>query len=330
MRTSRCFGSCLALGLALTFAQPASAEDKPLGVRLVDQFNAMFGVQKGFRVNHAKGAVFEGIFVPSAGATELSAASFLKGGPTPLTIRFSNSGGFPDVSDAHPTTRGVRGMAIKFRLAEGGEVDMVCVSPNGFPVTNGEDFLAQLKAVAATKPDTPHPTPFETFLSSHPTAKAYLKLPRPMPVSYGTLPYHGINAFKFVNAGGAAKFGRYRVVPEAGAAYVSDEVARRREPNVLGDTLRAAVAKAPVKFKLLVQLAAPGDPTNDPTKVWPDERPTVELGEIAITKPLDTKSIERMLLFLPTNLTAGIEASDDPIINTRTEAYAESFGRRAQ
>ena len=73
-----------------------------------------------------------------------------------------------------------------------------------------------------------------------------------------------------------------------------------------------------------------GDPTNDPTKVWPDERPTVELGEIAITKPLDTKSIERMLIFLPTNLTAGIEASDDPIINTRTEAYAESFGRRAQ
>ena len=35
-------------------------------------------------------------------------------------------------------------------------------------------------------------------------------------------------------------------------------------------------------------------------------------------------------LFLPTNLSGGIEASDDPIINTRTEAYAESFGRRAK
>jgi catalase len=36
------------------------------------------------------------------------------------------------------------------------------------------------------------------------------------------------------------------------------------------------------------------------------------------------------LLFLPTNLTAGIDASDDPIINTRTEAYAESFSRRTK
>ena len=45
---------------------------------------------------------------------------------------------------------------------------------------------------------------------------------------------------------------------------------------------------------------------------------------------LDTKKVENELLFLPTNLTSGIEASDDPIINTRTEAYAESFGRRTK
>jgi hypothetical protein len=40
--------------------------------------------------------------------------------------------------------------------------------------------------------------------------------------------------------------------------------------------------------------------------------------------------VQRKLLFLPTNLTAGIELSDDPLPTVRTAAYAVSFGRRTQ
>ena len=47
----------------------------------------------------------------------------------------------------------------------------------------------------------------------------------------------------------------------------------------------------------------------------------MELGEIAITKALDSKKVEGALLFMPTNLTKGIDVSDDPILQTRTEAY---------
>jgi catalase len=119
-------------------------------------------------------------------------------------------------------------------------------------------------------------------------------------------------------------------VPESGAAYVSDEEAAKRPPNALADNLRASLEKGPIKFKLLVQVAAADDSITDATKVWPDSRPTVELGEIAVIKALDTKKVESELLFLPTNVTSGIGASDDPIINTRTEAYAESFGRRSK
>jgi catalase len=54
----------------------------------------------------------------------------------------------------------------------------------------------------------------------------------------------------------------------------------------------------------------------------------VELGEIAVTKALDSRKVENELLYMPTNLMSGIDASDDPLINSRTEAYAESFGRR--
>jgi catalase len=320
------FSALMAAGA--TYA--VSAADEPLGVRLVDQMNALYGAHPGVRANHAKGAVFEGTFTPAQGADALSSAVFLKGAPTPLVIRFSNAGGVPDAPDTHPSTDRVRGMAIKFRLSDGSEADIICISANGFPVATGEDFLALLQAVGASGPDVPKPTPVDKFLSTHPAALAFVTTPRPVAVSYGTQPFFGVNAFKFTNAQGTSKFGRYRIVPESGPAYVSDEEAAKRPPNALADNLRASLEKGSVKFRLLVQVAAADDSTTDATKVWPDSRPTVELGEIAVIKALDTKKVENELLFLPTNVTSGIDPSDDPIINTRTEAYAESFGRRTK
>jgi catalase len=307
-----------------------SAEDGPLGVRLVNQMNALYGQHAGIRANHAKGAVFEGTFTPAQGADTFSSAVFLKGAPTPLVIRFSNAGGIPDAPDTHPSTGRIRGMAIKFRLSNGSEQDIVCISANGFPVATGEDFLAFLQAVGASGPNVAKPTPIEKFLSTHPSASTFVTTPRPVAVSYGTQPFFGVNAFKFTNTQGTSRFGRYRIVPESGPAYVTDEEAAKRPPNALADNLRTSLEAGPVKFRLLVQVAAADDSTTDATKVWPDSRPTVELGEIAVIKALDTKKIENKLLFLPTNVTTGIEASDDPIINTRTEAYAESFGRRTK
>jgi len=70
----------------------AGAEDAPIGVRLVDQMNALYGAHPGVRANHAKGVVFEGVFTPAQGADALSSAVFLKGAPTPLVIRFSKCG----------------------------------------------------------------------------------------------------------------------------------------------------------------------------------------------------------------------------------------------
>src|SRR5258705_6795449 len=190
----------------------ASAEDATLGVRLVDQMNALYGAYAGGRANHAKGAVFEGMFTPAQGADALSSAVFLKGAPTPLIIRFSNAGGVPDAPDTHPSTDRVRGMAIKFRLPDGSEQDIVCISANGFPVATGEDFLALLQAVGASGPDVPKPTLFEKFLSTHPAASAFVTTPRPVAGSSGTQPSFGVHELKVLNAQGTNKFGRYPIV----------------------------------------------------------------------------------------------------------------------
>jgi catalase len=65
--------------------------------------------------------------------------------------------------------------------------------------------------------------------------------------------------------------------------------------------------------------------------VWPDDRRTVELGTLSISSVVpDSDAAQKALLFFPTNLTDGIELSDDPFPALRTSVYALSFARRQQ
>ena len=107
--------------------------------------------------------------------------------------------------------------------------------------------------------------------------------------------------------------------------------AAKRGPNYLMGEIGPHMAKEPAKFRLVAQLAEPGDPTNDATKPWPDDRKTVDLGMLTVSKVVpDSAEAEKALLFMPNNLTDGIEVSDDPLIDARVQAYAVSFSRRSQ
>jgi catalase len=100
-------------------------------------------------------------------------------------------------------------------------------------------------------------------------------------------------------------------------------------PNFLMDELPQRLKQGPLTFHLKAQLAAPGDSTKDATQPWPDDRKVVDLGVLTIDKVVaNSAEAEKALLFLPGQLTDGIEASDDPLIDVRNGAYAESFSRR--
>ena len=102
-------------------------------------------------------------------------------------------------------------------------------------------------------------------------------------------------------------------------------------PNFLSEELRTRLAKGPVKFRLVVQLANAGDPTDDSSLVWPDDRKTIEMGMISVTTVVaDSDTAQKGLVFFPTAVTDGIELSDDPLPQLRTTAYALSFARRQQ
>jgi catalase len=86
-----------------------------------------------------------------------------------------------------------------------------------------------------------------------------------------------------------------------------------------------------VTFRLKAQLASASDATKDASQPWPDSDEIVELGVLTVDKPVpNSLDAQKKLLFLPGQLTEGIEISDDPMIETRNGAYAVSFSRRAQ
>jgi catalase len=316
--------SVLVLGMSAALA--AHAEDAPIEQQIVDAMNKAFGVHPGFRANHAKGVVVEGRFVGSPEAAQLSMSPLFSGQTIPITVRFSDSTGIPNIPDGAPNAN-PHGMAIKFHLPGGGESDMVINSLRFFPVATGEEFRDLLLAVAASPPNAPHPTPVEQFKAAHPAApKAFASATTPD--SFATETYYGINAFIFVDKSGRRQPVRYIAAPEK-AVHLGAADAATRSPDFLIQELPARLGKGPVVFHLKAQLAQRGDPTSDATKPWPDDRKVVDLGTITIDKAMpDSDTAQKALLFLPGNVTDGIEPSDDPIIDVRNGSYAISFSRR--
>jgi catalase len=297
--------------------------------QLVDALNLVFGKQTDNRAVHAKGIVLHGRFVPSSAAAGLSRAPHFQKNAVPLTVRFSDFAGIPTIPDndglANP-----RGLALKFQLPDGTDTDLVMHSFNGFPAPTADDFRQFLIALGTSGPDVAHPTPADMYLAAHPVAKTFLESQKPPPVSYATLSYFGVNTFKFTNVHGVSRYGRYQIIPQAGEQFLTPEQAKQAPAGYLAEEIRQRTARAPIRFRMLVQLAANGDKLEDPSIAWPDTRKTIEVGVIEITSvAADTDAEQRALMFLPTALPAGIEAAD-PMIAARSAAYPVSYARRHQ
>jgi catalase len=300
--------------------------DKSLSQQIFDTMIQVPGANPAFRTAHAKGVVCQGTFTPSKEAASLSRAAHFRGSSTPITVRFSDASQDPFVPDNSDQPRGI---AIRFGLPGGAATDIVALSHNGFIVGTPEDFLALQKAIVATDPSKPHPWPIEAFVGSHPLAAKFLQEIQAAPVSFGTQAFFSNDAFIFVNDKGMKQAGRYKFLPAAGQQNLSEADAKAKSPNYLSEELRTRVSRGPVAYRMVVQLANPGDRTNDPSLVWPDDRKTVEVGTINITSVVaDSDAAQKTLVFFPTNLTDGIELSDDPFPALRTSVYALSFARR--
>ena len=295
---------------------------------LLQQLDQMFGLHPGFHAAHAKGVMLTGTFKPAPGAKALTRAPHVIRESTPVTARFSNGTGLPElpdnVADANP-----RGFAIRFNLAEHVHTDIVSHATNGFPTRDGYEFLEFLRAAVASGPDVPSPKPIEKFLGTHPGALAFVQAPKPFPASLATDTYFAVTAFAFTNAAGQTKFGRYRTVPEQGNSYLTDEQGAALSPNYHFDEIAARVAKAPVRFTIRVQVAGEGDTVDDATVHWPESRELVDFGTLELDQVMpDTLAQQKHIIFDPIPRVDGIEASADPLLELRAAIYLLSGRRR--
>jgi catalase len=308
-----------------------SSSAKSVAEQIVDVQQALAGPHPRFRTAHAKGIVCTGTFVAGPEAKRISNAAHLQGQSVPVTLRFSNGSGDPTIHDGVPN---VRGLAVKFPLPDGRKTDVLAITNEAFLVRTAEEFLAFLQA---NLPDPatgkPNPDAVPRFAQSHPSVGAFVGrlMQKPVPASYAQATYHAINAFRFTAADGSSRFGRYRWIPEAGETYLNPEEAGKRDANFLESELISRLAKGPAAFRLNLQIAEPGDPTNDATIIWPAERRVVELGRLQLDAVSPTSAADgKRLIFDPTKLTDGIELSDDPIPMARSAAYSVSYERRTK
>ena len=299
-----------------------------LANEILAQFHKMFGPHPGFRPAHAKGLMLHGTFRAAPGATALTNAPHITRKSAPVTVRFSNSSGIPTMPDNSPKAN-PRGFAIRFNLADHMHTDIVSHSADGFPVRDGAEFLEFLKASGASGPEVPTPKPFERFLASHPAAYKFVHTPKPFPSSLARETYWGVTAFRFTNAQGESKFGRYQIVPEAGNDFLSDDAAARLRTDYHYEELAHRVKQGPIRFKILVQVAAPGDVTDDATVPWPEDRELIELGTLELTSVLeDSRAQEKQIIFDPIPRVDGIEPSADPLLELRAAIYLLSGRER--
>ena len=261
----------------------------------------------------------------------MSRARHLQGGSVPTVIRFSNASGNPDVHDGAPS---VRALSVKFQLPDGTITDVLANSIEGFVARTPEEFLDFLRA-QLPDPATGKPVPdaVPKFLASHPAAQAFVGrlMQKPVPASYAQTSYHAEHAFLFTAADGSRRFGRYHFVPEAGEARSPLTTPASEARASCARSWRAGCGMAPRCFASSCKSRRESDPTDDPTALWPADRPRVELGRLEVTGISPTSATdERRLIFDPTNRTDGIELSADPILLGRSAAYAISYERRSK
>ena len=86
---------------------------------------------------------------------------------------------------------------------------------------------------------------FEAYLATHPAALEFVQTPKPFPSTFARESFFGVNAYKFINAAGAVRFGRYRIRPDGGGDYLSAEAAAAKPANYLIEEIKERVAKGP-------------------------------------------------------------------------------------
>jgi catalase len=319
------FASVLALSAPLGMA----AQDEVTADQVVTALEGTFGVTPGERRNHIKGTCALGEFVGSPEAAPYSRSALFSGKPVPVVARFSVTGGNPKVPDA---AKNARGMALEFKLPGNNLQHMTMLNTPIFGAMQPRTFL---DLMIALKPDPatgkPDPEKMKAFKATHPDNLAqsdYLAKNNP-PMSYASSGFWGIHTFKFINKDNKTTLVRWRFVPQDGEKRLSDDELKTAPPSFLEQALITRTKQGPARWDMMVSIGEAGDPEDNPTLAWPDSRKQFKAGTLTISSAMPQKGAAcEKINYDPLVMSDGIEPTNDPILQFRSQAYAVSFSKR--
>ena len=295
------------------------------------------GRQPGLRALHAHGAVLRGTFTPTGALAALTTAAHLTSGPSQVLVRLSNGSADPNGPDTEP---GVRGMVVRFERDGRPIHDLVAATFRSLGTRDVAGFVELVEVLGRIDPRATGlrralgmpvmMARFMTFAMRHPESRASMRefSSRRAEASYAATRFDGVNTYVLVAADGTRVPFRYRWMPDAGEAWLTKEEAATHAPQFLLPELAERLARGPVGYHLVFQLAEPGDPTSDPSRAWPDTRRLVDVGALAVRLLAPDQEELEQLVFDPSLVPAGIELSDDPTLASRGEIYRLAGERR--
>ena len=291
--------------------------------KLVDAFAPPSGAALGHRRNHAKGICFTGVFEANGAGSELSQAPVFVRGQYPVLGRFNLGTANPNAADA--TVR-VRGLGLRISTPDGQQWRSAMINAPVFPVSTPQLFYELLRAEGSKEANA-----VATFAAANPEFAPFGDWAKngPWTGSYAEERYNSLNSFVFVDGSGAEHVVRWSLLPAAQPVAVSTDELAKRGPNFLEQEIARRVAGAPQRWTMVVTVANPGDPTADPTKAWPADRRSVEVGTLVAQQvEAEPDGPCRDINFDPTVLPSGMRTSDDPFPAARSAAYAKSYDLR--
>ena len=244
--------------------------------KFVNALTPPTGEPLGHRRNHAKGICFTGVFEANGAGSALSYAEVFTRGQYPALGRFNL--GTPDPNAADATVR-VRGMGLQISTPDGQEWRSAMINPPVFPVSTPQAFYELLLASASKDPDA-----MKTFGAAHPGFAPFgaWATSGPWTGNYAEERYNGLNSFVFTDSSDAEHTVRWSLLPAAQPVSVPPDELAKRGPNFLDQEITERVRGGPQHWTMVVTVANPGDPSADPSKAWPQDRRTVEVGTLMV------------------------------------------------
>jgi catalase len=279
----------------------------------------------GHRRNHAKGICFTGTFDANGEGSELSKATVFERGQYPVVGRFNIAGPDPRTPDSMAQ---VRGLGIRITTPDGQEWRSAMIDAPVFAAPTPQAFFEFLTASSSRDPNA-----FKEYSSAHPEILTFIEWVKghSRTESWTENRFNSLDSFVFIDKSGAKNVVRWSFIPSAGPVTISSEELAKRDPDFLEEDIIQRVGTAPQRWNLVITVANPGDPTSDPTRAWPADRRTENVGTLTVRQiELEVDGPCRDINFDPSVLPAGMTTSDDPFPAARSAAYRVSYNARME